>query len=79
MKNGRYWYDDKSVNEFLNKKMDRQIVIYARVSTPKKKDLDNQIELLKKYCFENGYKISNIFKDIASGINYDTRIDFLNC
>lgn len=79
LKNNRYWYDEKSVNEFLNKKMDRKIVIYARVSTQKqKKDLENQIELLKKYCFENGYKLSNIYKDIASGINYDSRKDFFN-
>jgi len=77
LKNGQYWYDAKSVQEFLNKKIDRKIVIYARVSTSnQKKDLENQVELLKRYCFENGYKIGAIFKDIASGINYDTRVDF---
>jgi len=76
-KNGRYWYDSKSVNEFLNKKIDRKTILYARVSTSnQRKDLENQIELLKKYCFSNGYQINGIYKDIASGINFDQRTDF---
>jgi len=79
LKNGQYWYDEKSVYEFLNKKTERNIVIYARVSTQKqKKDLENQIELLKKYCFENGYKIKKIYKDISSGISYEKRKDFFD-
>ena len=79
LKNGQYWYDEKSVQEFLNKKVERNIVIYARVSTQKqRKDLDNQIDLLKKYCFENGYKIKKIYKDISSGISYDKRNDFFD-
>ena len=77
LKNGRYWYDLKSVNEFLNKKMDRKTVLYARVSTSnQKKDLENQIDLLKKHCYANGYKINAVYKDIASGINYDNRNEF---
>lgn len=77
LKNGKYWYSEKSVYSFLNKKMDKKIVIYARVSTQKQKnDLENQIELLKKYCFENGYQINKIYKDIASGISYEKRNDF---
>ena len=76
-KNGRYWYDSKSINEFLNRKIDRKTVLYARVSTTnQRKDLENQIEILKKYCFANGYRINAIYKDIASGINYDNRIEF---
>jgi len=79
LKNGKYWYDEKSVYSFLNKKMDRKTVIYARVSTQKQKnDLDNQVELLKKYCFENGYKINKIYKDIASGISYEKRNNFFD-
>lgn len=38
--------------------------------------MENQIELLKKYCFENGYKIKKVYKDISSGISYDKRKDF---
>jgi len=79
LKNGKYWYDEKSVYSFLNKKMDKKTVIYARVSTQKQKnDLDNQVELLKKYCFENGYKINKIYKDIASGISYEKRNNFFD-
>ena len=51
--------------------------IYARVSTSKQKaDLDNQIELLKQFCFTNGYVISGIYSDIASGISFEKRNNF---
>ena len=75
--NGRYEYDTESVYAFLNKDVKRKTYIYARVSTPKQKpDLDNQIELLKQFCFTNGYTISGIYADIASGISFDKRKDF---
>ena len=67
--NGRYDYDDKSVYAFLNKNIPRKTVIYARVSTLKqKKDLENQIELLKNWCFQNGIILNEVYQDIASGI-----------
>lgn len=75
--NGRYEYDSESVYSFLNKDMKRKTYIYARVSTLKQKpDLDNQIELLKQFCFSNGYTISGIYSDIASGISFEKRNDF---
>jgi len=75
--NTRYNYDEESVYKFLNKDIKRKTVIYARVSTSKQKnDLENQIELLKQYCFSNGYQINQIYSDIASGINYDKRKNF---
>lgn len=47
------------------------------MSTLKQKpDLDNQIELLKQFCFSNGYTISGIYSDIASGISFEKRNDF---
>ena len=48
-----------------------KIAIYARVSTPKqKKDLENQINLLRQYIVSNGNIVNNlIFSDIASGMN----------
>ena len=68
LKNGRYDYDNQSVYSFLNKNIQRNTYIYARVSTNKqKKDLENQIEILKQFCFKNGYIISGVFSDIASG------------
>ena len=74
---GRYDYDEKSVYAFLNKNIERKTVLYSRVSTPKqKKDLQNQIDLLKNYCFSNGISINNIYSDIASGISFEKRNDF---
>lgn len=67
--NGQYDYDADSVYKMLNKDIERKTYLYARVSTSKqKKDLENQIQLLKNYCFQNGYAINGIFSDIASGI-----------
>ncbi|MDE5753573.1 MAG: IS607 family transposase [Oscillospiraceae bacterium] len=75
--NGRYEYDEESVYAFLNKEVKRRTYIYARVSTPKqKRDLENQIKLLKQFCFMNSYTISGIYSDIASGISFEKRKDF---
>ena len=53
MPNGRYDYDEEDVYKFLNKDCKRKIVIYSRVSTRKqKKDLDNQINMLKQFWEE---------------------------
>lgn len=74
---GRYDYDEKSVYLFLNKNIERKNVLYSRVSTAKqRKDLQNQVELLKNYCFSNGLKINGIYSDIASGISFEKRVDF---
>ena len=77
--NGRYDYDEESVYSFLNKDVSRKTVLYCRVSTSKQKnDLKNQEEILKQYCFSNGIKINGIYKDIASGIDFEKRKDFFN-
>ena len=75
--NGQYDYDESSVYTFLNKDIPRKKYIYARVSTAKQKsDLENQILLIKTYCVNKGIQIDGIYKDIASGINYDKRKEF---
>jgi len=75
--NGQYDYSEEDVYKFLNKDCERKTVIYARVSTKRQKpDLDNQINMLKQFCFSNGYKISAIYSDIASGISFENRTDF---
>lgn len=75
--NGRYDYDKDSVYRIFNKGVDRKTYIYARVSTSKQKaDLENQIDLLKQFCFSNGYRISQVFSDVASGISFEKRKDF---
>ena len=77
--NGQYEYDEDSVYAFLNKDVKRKTYIYARVSTSKqKKDLENQIELLKQFCFTNGYTVSGIFADVASGISFEKRKEFFS-
>lgn len=77
LKNGRYEYDSESVYSFLNKNVVRKTVVYARVSTGKqKKDLENQIELLKNYAIMNGIQLGAIYSDIASGISFEKREQF---
>ena len=77
MPNGQYDYDKKSVMALFNDGIPLNTYIYARVSTHKQKaDLENQIELLKRFCFERGYSISEVFSDVASGISFDKRKDF---
>ena len=74
--NKRYDYNEEDVYGFLNKDMKRKTFIYARVSTAKQKpDLENQISLLKQFCFSNGYTISGIYSDIASGISFVSMLE----
>jgi putative resolvase len=71
---GRLDHDQESVYTFFNKDIDRTTVIHARVSTPKqKKDLENQVELVKQFCLANGWRIGGIYSDIASGISFEKR------
>lgn len=75
--NGRYNYNEDDVYKFLNRDLKRKTVIYARVSTPKQKsDLENQIEILKQFCFSNGLQIAEIYSDVASGISFEKRNEF---
>lgn len=77
--NGRYDYDADSVYKMLNKGIERKTYLYARVSTAKqKKDLEKQVQLLKNFCFQNGYIINGIYQDIASGISFDKRKQFFD-
>ena len=72
--NGFYDYDEESVYKILNKSTERKNVIYTRVSTQKQRpDLENQKKIVEKYCIENGIKISDIYSDIGSGINFDRK------
>jgi len=50
--NGYWDFDDDSIYSFFNKDVPRKIYAYARVSTNKqKKDLENQIQLLKNWYY----------------------------
>lgn len=75
--NGRYDYNTDDVYKLLNNDVERKTCIYARVSTVKqKKDLEKQVDILKQFCFMNGYKINEVYTDIASGISFEKRKDF---
>ena len=75
--NGRYNYDEESVYEMLNAGVPRKTYIYGRVSTHSQKaDLNNQLDMLKSFCFSRGMKVDGVFADIASGISFDKRKEF---
>ena len=75
--NGQYDYDTDSVYQMLNKDVERKTYVYARVSTSKQKhELDNQVQLLKTFCFQNGYVLNGVYQDIASGISFEKRTQF---
>jgi len=77
--NGRYEYNREDVYAVFNKNVERKTVLYARVSTEKQKaDLENQISLLKQFCFSNGYVVSAVYSDIASGISFEKRKEFFS-
>ena len=74
--NGYWDYDDDSVYELVGLKDQRKVVVYSRVSiNDQKKSLESQIEANIKWANKNGYKIDEVYQDIASGMNFD-RNDF---
>lgn len=75
--NKRYDYNSEDVFRLFYKGVERKTYLYARVSTQKQKaDLENQVAMLKQFCFSNGYRISGVYSDIASGISFEKRKDF---
>lgn len=74
---GKYYdYDPESVYKLMGKTYtaERYGVIYCRVSTPKQKaDLENQKKTIQAFCHKNGIKITKIYQDIGSGINFDRK------
>jgi len=72
-----YDYSDDDVYNLINRDVPRKTYIYARVSTPKqKKDLENQINMLKLWAFNSGHQINGIYSDVASGISFEKRKEF---
>lgn len=75
--NGQYDYDVDDVYKLLNGDVERKTYVYARVSNSnQKQDLENQVNLLKTFCFQNGYVVDGVYQDIASGINFENRTQF---
>lgn len=72
--NKQYDYNEEDVYRKAGLSENRVNVVYARVSTLKqKKDLENQVETLINYCNANGVKVDKVYKDIASGMNFDRK------
>lgn len=54
--------------------VDRDCIIYCRVSSPSKKDdLNRQIQHCTDYATANGYNITKVYKEVASGMNDNRR------
>lgn len=72
--NKQYDYNEEDVYRKAGLSENRVNVVYARVSTSKqKRDLENQAETLISYCNANGVKIDKVYKDIASGMNFERK------
>ncbi len=73
-----YWdFDEESVYSFFNRDIPRKINAHARVSANKqKKDLENQIQILKNWCFSNGIQLNGLLSDIASDISFERHNQF---
>ena len=77
LQNKQYNYNEEDVYKLCYSNVERKTCLYVRVSTKKQsKDLENQINILKQFCFSNGYKIHSIYQDIASGIDFEKRDNF---
>ena len=72
--NKQYDYNEEDVYRKAGLSENRVNVVYARVSTSKqKRDLENQAETLINYCNANRVKVDKVYKDIASGMNFDRK------
>ncbi|MBS6265968.1 MAG: IS607 family transposase [Lachnospiraceae bacterium] len=74
--NRRYYtYDQYLQFKGINTESDnRQIVIYARVSTRNQKDdLQNQVTFLRQFCNAKGIIVDQCIEDYGSGLNYNRK------
>ena len=79
--NGRWRIPESEIKRLLGQPVEEiktprvaRVVIYARVSgINQRKELENQVEALKKYVEQNNWKLVGVVKDIASGLKEDRR------
>ena len=74
--NRRYYtYDQYLQFKGINTENDnRQIVIYARVSTRNQKDdLQNQVTFLRQFCNAKGIIVDQCIEEYGSGLNYNRK------
>ena len=70
-----YTYDQYLQFKGINTENDnRQIVIYARVSTGNQKDdLQNQVTFLRQFCNAKGIIVDQCIEEYGSGLNYNRK------
>ena len=70
-----YTYDQYLQFKGINTEDDqRQVVIYARVSTRNQKDdLQNQVAFLRQFCNAKGIIVDQCIEDYGSGLNYNRK------
>ncbi|AWR93719.1 IS607 family transposase [Acidianus brierleyi] len=67
---GKYRIPYSEIKKYLERREEIRAVIYARVSSAdQKEDLEIQINYLTNYATAKGYKVVEVLKDIASGLN----------
>ena len=78
--NGRWRIPESEVKRLLGEPVEatprvtRRVVIYARVSgANQRKELEGQIEALKKYVEQNNWELIEVVRDVASGLKEDRK------
>ncbi|KUO90208.1 MAG: IS607 family transposase [Thermocladium sp.] len=66
---GKYRIPYSEVKKYLERRGEVRAVIYARVSSADQEDLERQINYLTSYATAKGYKVVDVIKDVASGLN----------
>jgi len=67
---GKYRIPYSEIKKYLERREETRAVIYARVSsTDQKEDLERQVNYLTNYATAKGYKVVEVLKDVASGLN----------
>ena len=72
--NGQYIYNKEDVFSLCYKESNRKTAIYGRVSSSnQKKDLENQLNVLRQFANKNGFIIEKEYSDICSGISLNRK------
>ncbi len=67
---GKYRIPYSEIKKYVERREETRAVIYTRVSSSdQKEDLERQINYLTNYATAKGYKITEVLKDIGSGLN----------
>ena len=67
---GKYRIPYGEIKRYLEMREEIRAVIYARVSSADQRDdLERQVNYLTNYATAKGYKVVEVIKDVASGLN----------